>query len=247
MSFSLAGKIALVTGANRGIGKAIVEAFFREGAAKIYLAVREPGSAEALVKLYGDKAVAVHVDVSRPESITALAKVAKDVQVLVNNAGVLTSTGPLDPKAEEALRYEMEVNTYGLLRMAQAFAPYIVRNGGGALIQLNSVASLKNMGGGSTYSISKAASYSLTQGLRDALAPQGVRVLSVHPGPTLTDMAVAGGIEHISEPVTVVPDAILAALKTDAFHCFAGTMARAMGEAYHGYAQAMIEPGPAVE
>ncbi len=242
MAIEIKGKVALVTGANRGIGKAIVESFVKHGAAKVYLAVRKVSTADALVAQYGDKVVPVQVDLSEPESIVRLADAAPDVQILVNNAGVLTVTGPLDENVEESLQYELDVNLFGLLRMARAFVPVLEKNGCGAIVQLNSVSSLKNFGNASTYSVSKAASYSLTQGLKDALAGRGIAVLSVHPGPIATDMANDAGIGDSAEPASLVSEGIVAALRDGAFHLFPDSMAKELGRLYRSYAESVIEP-----
>ena len=241
MSFDISNKIALVTGANRGIGKAIVESFISHGAEKVYLAVRNLDSAAELVEQFGAKVVALHVDMADANSIKELAVQAKDVQVLVNNAGVLVPAGPLSENAEEALTRELNTNTFGLLRVAQAFAPVIEANGGGALVQLNSVASIKNFTDLTTYSASKAASYSITQGLKEALAPKNIQVLSVHPGPIATDMAAQAGMEGMGEPVTVVAEGIVESLKAGAFHLFPDSMAKQFEAGYKSYAENVIE------
>jgi NAD(P)-dependent dehydrogenase (short-subunit alcohol dehydrogenase family) len=142
MSLSIENKIALVTGANRGIGKAIVESFLEHGAKKVYLAVRNPESTRELAQKYGDKVVTLQVDVADADSIKNLAEHAKDVNVVVNNAGVLEIADPLSSNVEEALTKELNINVFGLIRIAKAFAPILEANSG-ALVQLNSVASIK--------------------------------------------------------------------------------------------------------
>lgn len=241
MSFEMKNSVALVTGANRGIGKAIVEGFLSRGAAKVYAAVRTLSSADELVKTYGNKVVPVELDVTRPETITAAAKVANDVTLVVNNAGVLKAATPLSKHAFDSLAYEMDVNVYGLIRVAQAFAPVLKQNGGGGFVQLNSIASLKTFVDFATYSASKAASYSITQALRDQLKDDGIQVVSVHPGPILTDMAIEGGIAEVAEPASLVADAIVDALATEKFHAFPDTMARQFGSAYSSFAQNVVE------
>lgn len=243
----LENKIALVTGANRGIGKAIVDAFIAQGAAKIYAAVRDTASAQALVDTYGDKIVPLEVDLTKPETITAAAAQANDVDIVVNNAGVLKQATPLDPHAFDALRFELEVNVFGLMHIAQAFAPILKVNGGGALVQINSVVSLRNFVSGATYSASKAASYSITQGLNDLLKAQGTQVVSVHPGPIATDMAANAGITHIAEPPSLVADVIIEALENGKFHAYAGSMARQIGAAYESFATNVVEAEMSVE
>lgn len=243
MTFNIEGKIAVVTGANRGIGKAIVETFLDSGVKKIYLAVRDTDSVAALVAGYGDKVEAIQADLTKAESIVALAAQATDADIVVNNAGLLVPSNPLDVHAEEALRQEFEVNTFGLMRVAQAFSATLETNQG-ALVQINSVASIKNFVDLTTYSASKAASYSITQGLKDVLTPKGISVLSVHPGPIATDMAKQAGMEEMGEPPAVVAKGIVSALQAGDFHLFPDTMARDFGGAYQSYAQSIVEPLP---
>ena len=239
MGIPVKDKVAVVTGANRGIGKAIVESFLAHGARKVYLAVRKADSAAELKQRFGDQVEVVEADLSNTDSIEQLAKAAADAEIVVNNGGVLETADPLAPQAYESLQRELDVNVYGLLRVARAFAPVLKENGGGALVQLNSVASIKNFADFATYSASKAAAYSLTQGLRDKLNPAGTQVLSVHPGPIATDMARQAGFDE-ADSVNVVSEGIVEALGTGQFHLFPDTMAKQFEAAYQGYAEALI-------
>ena len=238
---TIEGRTVFVTGANRGIGKAIVEEFLSAGAAKIYAAARNLESLNPLIASLGDQIVPVCVDLNRPETITAAANLATDVEVVINNAGMLKVEDPLSKNAVDALRAEIEVNVFGLIRIAQAFAPILKANGGGALVQLNSVASMKNFADFATYSASKAASYSITQGLRDKLREQGTQVISVHPGPIATDMAENAGLGEMAEPAVLVPQAIFAAMQAGEFHVFPDTMAKQIAGAYESFAANVVE------
>jgi NAD(P)-dependent dehydrogenase (short-subunit alcohol dehydrogenase family) len=241
MSFDISGKTVLVTGANRGIGRSLVETFMEHGAGKVYAAVRDPASAAPLLERFGERVVPIPIDLGRPETIQAAAAAAGDVDMVVNNAGVLTSAGPLDEAAPDALEFELKINLFGLIHMAQAFAPVLAANGGGVFVQINSVASMKNFANFATYCASKAAAYSITQALRAVLRPQGTRVMSVHPGPIATDMGDAAGLTAIAEPPALVGEAIVGALASGDFHVWPDTLAREIGSVYQGFAEGVVE------
>ncbi|MBT8046006.1 MAG: SDR family oxidoreductase [Pontiella sp.] len=241
MKYDIKGKTALVTGANRGIGLEVLEALLRKEAAKVYAAVRNPASAEGLVEVHGGKVEVIQFDLEHPDTILAAAKAAPDVEIVVNNAGVLRTAAPLDKHAIDEFKFELEINTFGLIRMAQAFAPVLAGNGGGAFVQLNSLASMKSFAGFATYCASKAAAYSMTQALRDVLKEQGTHVVSVHPGPIDTQMAASAGLDDMAEPASLVADSIIEALENRTFHAFPGSMAQQIGAAYQSFAESVVE------
>ncbi len=241
MAYDITNKTILVTGANRGIGKVLVDAFLAHGAAKVYAAVRRLESAASLVEQYGDQVVPIYVDLADPESIAAAAQTAADVEVVINNAGAFQAASPLDETAIATLDFQMNINVHGLIRMAQAFAPVLKANGGGVFAQLNSVVSMKAFSNFATYSASKAAAYAITQALRELLSKQGTTVLSVHPGPIATDMGDAAGLTEIAESPTLVADGIIHALQVGEFHVFPDTMAKQIGGAYQSFATNVVE------
>jgi len=249
--FDIRGKVALVTGANRGIGAAIVHALVQAGAAKVYAAVRTVESAAPLVQQYNNSSsstviVPLHLDLSDPASIHEAARQATDVQLLVNNAGVLTSSHtPLDQEAIDNLQYELQVNVFGFLHVAQAFAPILQQddeNDLTCLVQINSTSSMRQPAsvGVATYAASKAASYSLTQALRNQLEGKNVKVISVHPGPIATDMAINAGFGEGKPPASLVADCVVKALGKDDFLVFPDPISQAIGEEYKSYAERII-------
>lgn len=184
---------ALVTGANRGIGKAYVEALIKQGAKKVYAGIRNveaftKSSQENLDK-YKDVIELITLDITNGKQIASAVEKASDIDLLINNAGIANFTGLIAGENLDSARQEMEVNYFGTLSMIRAFAPVLKSNGEGAIVNVLSVASLANFPVLGSYSASKAALYSLTQGVRAELAQQGTHVLGVYPGPIDTEMA----------------------------------------------------------
>lgn len=175
------GSVALVTGANRGLGKAFTEALLARGASKVYATARDAAS------ITDPRVVPLQLDVTDPDSVAAAAKQAGDVQLLINNAGIATGSGVLD--GEDALRREMETNFYGPVRVSREFAPILAANGGGAIVNVLSALSWFSLPNTAGYSASKAAAWAATNGLRLALHEQGTLVTAVHIGYIDTDMA----------------------------------------------------------
>lgn len=173
------GATVVVTGGQRGLGKAVVQEFLDRGAAKVYATARAPKPSE------DPRVVSVELDVTNPDSVAALAATAGDAEIVVNNAGVLAARQLLSSDIEEA-RAVFETNYFGALRVAKAFAPILAENGGGALVDILSILSWLPGSGG--YGDSKAALWSATNSLRLELEKQGTLVTGVHLSYTETDM-----------------------------------------------------------
>jgi len=241
MTFEVENTVALVTGANRGIGRAITEGLLNAGAKKVYAAVRTPSSADALIEKYGDRVVAIPFDLNDEDTVGAAAKIATDVNLVVSNAGVVELATPLEDNMLSALKHQMEGNVYPLIRLAQAFGPILKANGGGAFAQMNSLASLKNFLPFTGYSASKAAAFSVTQGLREAWTEQGTQVISVIAGPIKTDMSDSAGMGEGAPPPSLVFDGILAALNSGDFFVYPDEMAQGVASVYEPFAQNVLE------
>lgn len=174
--------VVLITGANRGIGLAFARALLARGARKVYAAARDPST----VTLPGVQAL--QLDVTKPEEIAAAALQAGDVTLVINNAGIAQPGGFLAPDSDAVARRIFETNFFGVLNMSKAFAPVLKANGGGALLNVVSVASWVNGGELAAYSASKSAAWSLTNALRHELAAQKTQVLGLHMAYVDTDL-----------------------------------------------------------
>lgn len=201
--------IALVTGANRGIGRAFVVALQRAGAKKIYAGARDIASLDEIAAGDPERIVPLAIDVTDADTIRAAVNRAPDVNLLINNAGLARFAGLIAATDLDAARAEMEVNYFGPLAMIRSFAPTLKANGGGAIINLGSIASHVNFPVLGSYSASKAAAHSLTQGVRAELRAQGTRVIGVYPGPVDTEMAAP--FEMDKAPPAQIAEAALAA------------------------------------
>lgn len=180
--------VALVTGANRGIGREIVASLVAAGAAKVYAAARDVERLADTVAIAPDRVVPLALDVADRTAVAALAASVPDVRLLINNAGVLDFGSALDMPAETIER-NFTVNFYGPLLTTRSLAPVIAGNGGGAVVNLASVVALASMPALAGYNASKAALWSLSQSQRGSLAGLGIAVHTVFPGPVDTDMA----------------------------------------------------------
>ena len=212
--------IVLITGANRGIGLAFAEVALARGARKVYAGARNPASIST------PGLIPVKLDVTSDQDVAAAARTCSDVTLVINNAGIAQKGGVLDPKAIEAARVQFDTNVLGIVRMTQAFAPVLARNGGGAFLNVLSAASWINSGAMTAYAVSKAAAWSLTNGLRNELRQQGTQVLGLHVGFVDTDLA--RGLEVAKVSPQSVANAAFDALEAGTSEVLADDRARAV-------------------
>lgn len=215
--------VALVTGASRGLGRALAEGLLQRGARKVYAASR---TGEISWAGADDRLVPLALDVTEPKQLRAAAEAAADVNVLINNAGLLASYGVLGSDVAE-IRRDMETNFYGVLDSTSTLLPALQRNAPAAVVNVLSVVSLASMPGLGGYSASKAAAWSLTQSLRAELAAHNVRVHAVFPGPIDTDMI--RSLELDKTPAPDVARAILDALLSGELDVFPDPLSAEVG------------------
>jgi NAD(P)-dependent dehydrogenase (short-subunit alcohol dehydrogenase family) len=201
----IADAVVLITGANRGIGLAFAREALARGARRVYAAARDPGQ----VQLPGVLPIAL--DVTDPQQVARAARDCGDVSLLINNAGVAATGGFLQDTTLASTRDQLEVNFFGMLRMAQAFAPVLAANGGGAMLNVLSIASWINRPLLGTYGATKSAAWALTNGLRHELRAQGTQVTALHMGFVDTDLT--RGIEGPKSTAEAIVREALAGLE----------------------------------
>lgn len=177
----VAGAVALVTGANRGIGRRVAEHLLERGARKVYAGVRT-----AEVELSGMDVLPL--DITDRESVRAAADIATDVTLSVHNAGINTNQ-PLLTGNDVQIRREMDTLHYGTLDTTRAFAPVLAANGGGAVINVRSASSWFSHPGNPSYAVAKAAAWAQTNGVRLEMAEYGTQIVAVHLGAVDTDFS----------------------------------------------------------
>ena len=200
----LDGSTALVTGTNRGMGHHFATQLIERGAT-VYATARRP----ELVDVPGAKVL--RLDITDQASVDQVARSAGDVDVLINNAA-FTAGGNLVTGDMDAIRAVMDSNYYGALAMIRAFAPILARNGGGAILNVLSVAAWNTVAGNSAYAAAKSAEWGLTNGVRVELADQGTLVAALVPGlvgtETLLEYAERNGAalpdDAVQDPADVV-------------------------------------------
>jgi NAD(P)-dependent dehydrogenase (short-subunit alcohol dehydrogenase family) len=190
MDMKIEGATALVTGANRGIGKAFAEGLLARGAGKVYAGVRDVGT------ITDERLVPVRLDVTDTARVRAVAAELTDVDLLVNNAGTGFPAPPLSADLDDA-RHELELNYLALVATTKAFAPVLAANGGGAIVNMLSALSWFAAPVLTTYSASKAAAWLYTNAARIELKRQGTEVVGVHVGFVDTDLIASFDAEKL--------------------------------------------------
>lgn len=232
-SFDVKGKTILVTGANRGIGKAFVESLVKHGASKVYAGARDTATFTSLSAINKAVVEPVLLDVTRADQIQTLASKIKALDMLINNAGIANACFSSADNASEIARLEMEANYFGPLNLTLALLPALKKSRG-AIVNISSIAGISNFPSLGPYSATKAALHSLTQGLRAELKRDGILVAGVYPGPIDTRMT-----EHMEmdkAPTSQVAERTLAALAKGEVDIFPDSFSEQM------YAMFMTNP-----
>jgi NAD(P)-dependent dehydrogenase (short-subunit alcohol dehydrogenase family) len=222
---NLSGSVALVTGANRGLGARLVTELLRAGAARVYASSRNTSTA------VGDdpRVQPLRLDVTDPASVAAATGTAPDVTVLVNNAGVLAFGSALTGDLASFER-DLDTNYLGTLRVTRAFAPVLERNAPAAVVNILTLIALAPAGPMAGYSASKAAAHSITQALRAELRDRGITVLGAYPGGIDTDML--AGVQVPKAPPEVVAARVIAGLAAGQTIVFPDDASASAGSVY---------------
>ncbi|GLK19050.1 SDR family oxidoreductase [Herbiconiux flava] len=210
---NIAGSVALVTGANRGIGRRFVDELLDRGAAKVYAAVRNPDNVKE-TEFTDARVEVLRLDLLDDTSIADAAARATDLTLLINNAGITTGANLLGANDLDGLRRELDTHLFGTLGVIRAFAPVLAANGGGAIVDIHSALSWFSTNGANGYAVAKAAEWAMTNGVRLELAAQNTLVVGIHLGAADTDMM--AGYDGPMTPPREVAAAALDGVASDA-------------------------------
>lgn len=227
---SIQGARVLVTGAARGLGRALVTAFLDRGAAQVFATFRNAASAAESPFTADRRVEPLVLDVTSDDLVADAARRCARVDILVNNAAVIFNTPALGAPDIDRAWLEMETNYWGVLRMCRAFARHLAASGRGAVVNILSLGALAPLPFCGTYCASKAAAWSATQSMRAEFRPRGVRVAAVFAGAIATDMTSAA-LANRCPPETMAAE-ILAALERGELTIFPDAASRAAAEIY---------------
>ncbi|MEM9102653.1 MAG: SDR family NAD(P)-dependent oxidoreductase [Pseudomonadota bacterium] len=220
--------IILITGANRGIGLALVEKSLEKGAAKVYATYRSADNLSVLKNL-GDKVVPIHLDLANTTSVHQLSESVPSLNILINNAGIFSAPDLLED-TEQQLRNDFETNFFGTLAVTKALLPALKSESSAAIASVSSVAGLAAMPSFGGYSASKAAVHSMTQAIRGKLKNENISVHGIYPGPVATRMTENMDME--TAPVQDVAKNILDGIEQGVEEIFPDAMAQQVGNVY---------------
>ena len=215
----------LVTGANRGIGLALVEKLLEKGAAKVYATYRSENNRLTLDE-FGERVIPVHLDLGDKATIEQLSQSVLSLNILINNAGILSALSLLQD-TEEQLRNDIETNFFGTLAVTKAMLPALKKESSAAIVNVASIASLAAMPSLGGYSASKAAIHSMTQSIRGELKAGDISVHGVYPGPVATRMT--EGYDMELTPAPVVAEKILEGIENGVEDIFPDAMSQQTG------------------
>ena len=220
-------KTAIVTGANRGIGKAIVETLLKQNIKKVYACARNPDSMSWTEDSRVEK---IALDITNQDQLAHLKDVATDANLLINNAGVNT-VGSLLESDWDTIPYDLNINFLGTLKVIRELYPILEKNGSGIIVNIISICGLAAMPSLGGYSVSKAALFSATQALRTELKAKGIQLTGIHPGPVDTDMNEGLEIE-MAKPEDIANEIIQGFVRGDE-DVYPDPMARDVYEKWH--------------
>lgn len=230
MSYSIQGKTALVTGANRGIGEALVKALLAQGAERIYAAGRSLASLDHLVSLAPSKIVPVQLDVTHAGDIANVAKQVGQLDILINNAGIATGSNFSGEASLNIAAQEMATNYFGVINLTHALLPILRNSKAAAVVNVSSIAGIANFPTLGPYSATKAAVHSFTQGLRAELRSANIAVVGVYPGPVETRLT--EGFEMDKASPADVATAVLSGVEAGVEDIFPDAFSQAMYQVF---------------
>jgi NADP-dependent 3-hydroxy acid dehydrogenase YdfG len=227
---SVENKVVLITGANRGIGQALVREVIAQGASKVYAGARHINKLTPLIEEFGDKLVPVQLDVTNDVDIKNLPKIASDVEVLFNNAGVFAQGSFNNGGVVQGLEENFAVNVLGVAKVTEALLPCLKEKASAAIATVSSIVGLASMPMGLSYSSSKAAVHSIIQGLRGELKDTNILVAGIYPGPIDTEMV--AGFEVDKDTPANLAKAVVEGLAQGQEDIYPDAMSKEIGPLY---------------